>query len=76
MAAPTPDTRPARPARRQDASWSPPRRGTGIGFATAKRCVQEGAQLVMSDIHERRLGEAAERLAEDTGDAPAAASAT
>jgi 3-oxoacyl-[acyl-carrier protein] reductase len=37
--------------------------GTGIGFATAKRAAEEGARLVISDVHERRLGEAAERLA-------------
>jgi 3-oxoacyl-[acyl-carrier protein] reductase len=36
--------------------------GTGIGFATAKRCAEEGADVVISDIHERRLGEAADRL--------------
>ncbi|MBV8951228.1 MAG: SDR family oxidoreductase [Actinobacteria bacterium] len=36
--------------------------GTGIGFATAKRCVEEGATVVVSDKHERRLEEAAERL--------------
>jgi 3-oxoacyl-[acyl-carrier protein] reductase len=36
--------------------------GTGIGFATAKRCVEEGAVVVLSDQHERRLGEAAEQL--------------
>jgi 3-oxoacyl-[acyl-carrier protein] reductase len=38
--------------------------GTGIGFATAKRCVEEGATVVISDAHERRLGEAADALAE------------
>jgi 3-oxoacyl-[acyl-carrier protein] reductase len=37
--------------------------GTGIGFATAKRCVEEGATVVISDRHERRLGEAADELA-------------
>src|SRR5580658_8502757 len=37
--------------------------GTGIGFATAKRCVEEGAAVVISDAHERRLGEAADTLA-------------
>ncbi len=37
--------------------------GTGIGFATAKRCVEEGATVVISDAHERRLGEAADALA-------------
>lgn len=36
--------------------------GTGIGFATAKRCVEEGATVVISDWHERRLGEAAAAL--------------
>ncbi len=30
--------------------------GTGIGFATAKRAAEEGAQLFVSDLHERRLG--------------------
>jgi 3-oxoacyl-[acyl-carrier protein] reductase len=37
--------------------------GTGIGFATAKRCLEEGATVVVSDAHERRLGEAADTLA-------------
>ncbi len=36
--------------------------GTGIGFATAKRCVEEGARVVLSDAHERRLAEAADEL--------------
>jgi 3-oxoacyl-[acyl-carrier protein] reductase len=36
--------------------------GTGIGFATAQRCVEEGASVVISDIHERRLQEAAEKI--------------
>lgn len=36
--------------------------GTGIGFATARRCLEEGAQVLISDLHERRLGEALERL--------------
>lgn len=40
--------------------------GTGIGFATAKRCIEEGATVVVSDAHERRLGEAADALAEVT----------
>ena len=43
--------------------------GTGIGFATAKRCIEEGATVFVSDIHERRLREAVEKLA-----LPAAAS--
>jgi 3-oxoacyl-[acyl-carrier protein] reductase len=36
--------------------------GTGIGFATAKRCAEEGAHVVIGDVHERRLGEAAAQL--------------
>ena len=30
--------------------------GTGIGFAVAKRAAEEGARLLISDFHERRLG--------------------
>jgi 3-oxoacyl-[acyl-carrier protein] reductase len=41
--------------------------GAGIGFATAKRCAEEGARVAISDIHERRLGEAADALAEASG---------
>jgi 3-oxoacyl-[acyl-carrier protein] reductase len=37
--------------------------GAGIGYATAKRCVEEGARVVVSDRHERRLAEAADQLA-------------
>ena len=36
--------------------------GTGIGHSTARRCLEEGATVFVSDIHERRLGEAVERL--------------
>jgi 3-oxoacyl-[acyl-carrier protein] reductase len=46
--------------------------GTGIGFATAKRCAEEGASVVLSDKHERRLGEAAEQLADISGEVPPA----
>jgi len=46
--------------------------GTGIGFAAARRCAEEGARVVLSDRHERRLGEAAERLCEITGERPLA----
>ena len=45
--------------------------GTGIGFATAKRCAEEGAVLTISDAHERRLGETADRLAAVSGQRPA-----
>ncbi len=44
--------------------------GTGIGFATAKRAVEEGARVVISDHHERRLGEAAEQLTAISGIVP------
>ncbi len=45
--------------------------GTGIGFATAVRCAEEGAAgLVISDIHERRLGEAADKIEKETGKRP------
>lgn len=36
--------------------------GTGIGFAAAKRCVEEGATVVISDKHERRCAESAAEL--------------
>ncbi len=39
--------------------------GTGIGSATARRCLEEGATVVVSDAHERRLGETAEQLVSD-----------
>jgi 3-oxoacyl-[acyl-carrier protein] reductase len=45
--------------------------GTGIGFATAKRCIEEGARLMISDIHERRLSEAADELERSLGVRPA-----
>lgn len=41
--------------------------GTGIGFATAKRCVEEGAIVVISDKHERRLADSAAELSELAG---------
>jgi 3-oxoacyl-[acyl-carrier protein] reductase len=46
--------------------------GTGIGFATAKRCAEEGATVAISDMHARRLGEAAEQLEEVMGRRPVA----
>ena len=44
--------------------------GTGIGFATARRCIEEGATVVISDAHERRLGESADALGELSGTRP------
>ena len=46
--------------------------GTGIGYSAAHRCLEEGARVMISDLHRRRLGEAAERLAEVNGERPAA----
>lgn len=45
--------------------------GTGIGFAVAKRAAEEGARVLISDFHERRLGEAADQIASETGHRPA-----
>lgn len=45
--------------------------GTGIGFAVARRAAEEGASVLISDFHERRLGEAADRIAAETGHRPA-----
>ncbi|HEX9682952.1 MAG TPA: SDR family oxidoreductase [Acidimicrobiales bacterium] len=44
--------------------------GTGIGFAAARRCVDEGATVVIADLHERRLEESADRLSEIGGTRP------
>ncbi len=41
--------------------------GTGIGSATARRCLEEGASVVLSDAHERRLHETSEQLASEVG---------
>ena len=44
--------------------------GAGIGYAVAKKAVEEGATVVISDVHERRLDEAADLLAEMAGVRP------
>ncbi|MFF2324963.1 MULTISPECIES: SDR family oxidoreductase [unclassified Streptomyces] len=41
--------------------------GAGIGGATARKFLEEGARVVIGDAHERRLGEAAAALAEEFG---------
>ncbi len=41
--------------------------GTGIGFATARRCAEEGARVMLSDRHAARLAECAEALADELG---------
>ncbi|OKH67412.1 short-chain dehydrogenase [Mycobacterium sp. SWH-M5] len=38
--------------------------GTGIGSTTARRALLEGADVVISDYHERRLGETRDQLAD------------
>lgn len=45
--------------------------GTGIGFSAAKRATEEGGRVLISDFHERRLAEAAERIADESGVRPA-----
>jgi 3-oxoacyl-[acyl-carrier protein] reductase len=47
--------------------------GTGIGFWAARRFAEEGATLLVSDLHARRLEETAGKLAELTGTRPATA---
>jgi 3-oxoacyl-[acyl-carrier protein] reductase len=42
--------------------------GTGIGSAVATRCLEEGARVVVSDLHARRLAETVARLGADHGD--------
>jgi 3-oxoacyl-[acyl-carrier protein] reductase len=46
--------------------------GAGIGQAAARRCLEEGARVVISDTHERRLAETLEALRAEHGDAVAA----
>jgi 3-oxoacyl-[acyl-carrier protein] reductase len=46
--------------------------GAGIGQAAARRCLEEGAQVLISDAHERRLGETVDALKAEHGDAVAA----
>ena len=42
--------------------------GTGIGGAAARRCLEEGARVVISDQHAKRLAATREELAEAHGD--------
>ena len=41
--------------------------GTGIGSAVVRRCLAEGAQVAISDTHERRLAAAHDELAHEFG---------
>ena len=44
--------------------------GTGIGYAAAKKCIEEGARVFISDIHEGRLQKAQDALEGETGQRP------
>ena len=44
--------------------------GTGIGFSAAMRAAEEGASVLISDFHARRLNESADRIAEKLGARP------
>jgi 3-oxoacyl-[acyl-carrier protein] reductase len=46
--------------------------GTGIGGAAARRCLEEGAQVMVSDQHTRRLAETRDELTQAHGDRVAA----
>ena len=43
--------------------------GTGIGFATARRCAAEGARVMLADQHAARVARCAEALAAESGSA-------
>ena len=47
--------------------------GTGIGSAAARRCLEEGARVVISDQHERRLAAPRDELAQAHGQQAVAA---
>ncbi|ETK37052.1 SDR family oxidoreductase [Microbispora sp. ATCC PTA-5024] len=47
--------------------------GTGIGGACARRLLEEGARVLISDAHERRLAEALAALEKEFGPGPVAA---
>jgi len=65
---PSPDYVPAHGLLRDKTVLVTAAAGAGIGFAVAKRCAEEGARaLVISDIHERRLGEAVTAIRRETG---------
>ena len=46
--------------------------GAGIGSAVARRALVEGARVLISDVHDRRLSSTCDRLEADTGSRPAA----
>ncbi len=65
---PSPDYVPAHGLLRDKTVLVTAAAGAGIGFAVAKRCAEEGCRsLVVSDIHERRLGDTVAALRRETG---------
>ena len=46
--------------------------GAGIGAAVARRALIEGARVLISDVHDRRLASTVERLEAETGSRPGA----
>ena len=46
--------------------------GAGIGSAVARRALVEGARVLISDVHERRLSSTCDQLEAGTGSRPAA----
>ena len=46
--------------------------GAGIGSAVARRALIEGARVLISDVHERRLSATRDRLGAETGSVPEA----
>ena len=46
--------------------------GAGIGSAVARRALIEGARVLISDVHERRLSTTRDRLEEESGSRPEA----
>jgi 3-oxoacyl-[acyl-carrier protein] reductase len=71
MTTPAPNYPPARNLLKDKTVVVTAAAGTGIGFAAAKRAAEEGARLFISDIHERRLAEAVDQIAQTTGVRPA-----
>jgi 3-oxoacyl-[acyl-carrier protein] reductase len=73
MTVPVPNYPPARGLLKDKTVVVTAAAGTGIGFSVAKRGTEEGARVLISDIHERRLAEAVDRIALETGVRPASA---
>ena len=44
--------------------------GTGIGSAVARRCIEEGATVIISDVQEKRLEATCDALGQINGEKP------